>query len=152
MANNDNENKPKTPPSLEQQMRQRALDTQRKVDAILKKNLRLQDKNRQKPPEASPDGISPAMRVALMNAQKKVEQSPAHKQIIDRAETLRRIEQVRKQLNMDNIKPAPETEFGRPIQPVPSPTPTTQKTVAQELAEKREKGTLSPPSKKKSNK
>lgn len=128
------------PTDFDIKLRQAAIKAQRKVDNLLLKNRRqIKIGPKPKPVEARADGLTPQMVAALTAASKRVEEDPRAKALVDRAETARRIEETRKQLNIGTIKPAPETEFGRPIQTQPPVMPLPVKPVAEQLKEKKAK-------------
>lgn len=124
--------------TLDQQIRQRSLDAQRKAGAVQRKadaaHKKAQEKRREKSRAATVDaqGLTPAMRIALSRRRKEVDENPVTKELVARANARMRVAKLRRDHKMDEVKPAPGFEFGRVIK-----TEAPEMTVAQRLAEQR---------------
>ena len=129
---------PKAKKTLNQQIRQRSLDAQRKVSDAQRKQVssskKAKDKRREHKRTATVDanGLTPSMRIALARRSKEVQENPVTQALVQRANARVRVAKLRRDHKMDEVKPAPGFEFGRVIK-----TEAPVKTVAQRIAEER---------------
>lgn len=128
--------------TFSQKLQQAALNADRKVKSILQKNRR--DADRKAKAEratriASPDGLSKQQRAALQAAEKRMNEDPRAMALVDKAETLRRVQEVRARLKVGTLPAPPGTSvFDSSIETAkPTARQMKTRTVAQILAEKR---------------
>lgn len=124
--------------TLSQQIRQKSLDAQRKVSANQRKadaaHKKAEEKRRaaSKAKTVDSNGLTPSMRIALARRKKDLDENPAARELVARANARMRVAKLRRDHKLDDVKPAPGYEFGRVIK-----TEAPTMTVAQRLAEQR---------------
>lgn len=134
------------PTPFEVQFHKVRLQTHRRLSEAAR-NLRAQElraeqerQERAKASECGSDGLSPHMRMQLVNIQKRQLQDPRSRALAERAVATAGVAEIRRSKGFDSLKPAPGFEFGRPLE-----TAAPAQTAADVIAQRRAAGTLAQP-------